>query len=384
MKYERWLIPETDDAAVEALMDAGYPYLVSTVLASRGVVTPEQAAAHLDRERSLVYSPFLMRDMDKAVARIDRALAGGETIAVFGDYDVDGITSTCLLTDYLRSRGADGAHAHSPAGIEEGYGLELRRHPRSSPRRASRLIVTVDCGITGAGGGRALPPPSASTLVITDHHECKDALPAACRRGRPPPPGLRLIRSSILPASASRSSWSLALGGAERESALCSPLLRPLPPSAPLPTSCAWRAKTAPSSNAALRASTAATSAGPARAAARGRPDRTSGLLRAAIGYRPRPPHQRRRTHGPRGAGRRAPAHAGPRQGRAARPRAVRPQPRAPERRAGYLPLRHRADGHPAPPPSATRSCSRARTGIRAWSASSPRAFPKNSPVPAS
>ena len=104
MKYERWLIPETDDAAVEALMDAGYPYLVSTVLASRGVVTPEQAAAHLDRERSLVYSPFLMRDMDKAVARIDRALAGGETIAVFGDYDVDGITSTCLLTDYLRSR----------------------------------------------------------------------------------------------------------------------------------------------------------------------------------------------------------------------------------------------------------------------------------------
>ena len=96
MKYERWLIPETDDAAVEALMDAGYPYLVSTVLASRGVVTPEQAAAHLDRERSLVYSPFLMRDMDKAVARIDRALAGGETIAVFGDYAVDGITSTAF------------------------------------------------------------------------------------------------------------------------------------------------------------------------------------------------------------------------------------------------------------------------------------------------
>ena len=161
MKYERWLIPETDDAAVEALMDAGYPYLVSTVLASRGVVTPEQAAAHLDRERSLVYSPFLMRDMDKAVARIDRALAGGETIAVFGDYDVDGITSTCLLTDYLRSRGA-AVLMHIPRRIEEGYGLGcddprpcragrhahrhrglrhhrrggngVRRHPRRRPR----------------------------------------------------------------------------------------------------------------------------------------------------------------------------------------------------------------------------------------------------------
>ena len=129
MKYERWLIPETDDAAVEALMDAGYPYLVSTVLASRGVVTPEQAAAHLDRERSLVYSPFLMRDMDKAVARIDRALTGGETIAVFGDYDVDGITSTCLLTDYLRSRGA-GAHAHPPPH-RGGLRPRLRCDPRA-------------------------------------------------------------------------------------------------------------------------------------------------------------------------------------------------------------------------------------------------------------
>ena len=85
MKYERWHIREANDAAVEALMDAGYPYLVSTVLAARGVTTPEQAAAHLDRERALLYSPFLLRDMDKAVGRIDRALAGGETVAVFGD-----------------------------------------------------------------------------------------------------------------------------------------------------------------------------------------------------------------------------------------------------------------------------------------------------------
>lgn len=93
MKYERWLIPETDDAAVEALMDAGYPYLVSTVLASRGVVTPEQAAAHLDRERSLVYSPFLMRDMDKDVCKInidsDLRLAMTGTIRQFMDEHPD-------------------------------------------------------------------------------------------------------------------------------------------------------------------------------------------------------------------------------------------------------------------------------------------------------
>ena len=176
MKYERWLIPETDDAAVEALMDAGYPYLVSTVLASRGVVTPEQAAAHLDRERSLVYSPFLMRDMDKAVARIDRALAGGETIAVFGDYDVDGITSTCLLTDYLRSRGA-AVLMHIPRRIEEGYGLGCDAI-RALSESGVTLIVTVDCGITGVDE-TAYAATLGVDLVITDHHECKEQLPAA-------------------------------------------------------------------------------------------------------------------------------------------------------------------------------------------------------------
>ena len=176
MKYERWLIPETDDAAVEALMDAGYPYLVSTVLASRGVVTPEQAAAHLDRERSLVYSPFLMRDMDKAVARIDRALAGGETIAVFGDYDVDGITSTCLLTDYLRSRGA-AVLMHIPRRIEEGYGLGCDAI-RALAEQGVTLIVTVDCGITAVSEAE-LCKQLGIDLVITDHHECKQTLPAA-------------------------------------------------------------------------------------------------------------------------------------------------------------------------------------------------------------
>ena len=167
MKYERWLIPETDDAAVEALMDAGYPYLVSTVLASRGVVTPEQAAAHLDRERSLVYSPFLMRDMDKAVARIDRALTGGETIAVFGDYDVDGITSTCLLTDYLRSRGA-AVLMHIPRRIEEGYGLGCDAI-RALAEQGVTLIVTVDCGITGVEE-TTFAATLGVDLVITDHH----------------------------------------------------------------------------------------------------------------------------------------------------------------------------------------------------------------------
>ena len=101
MKYEHWQIPAAPEDAIKTLMDAGYPYLVSSVLAARGVQTSEQAAEALEREASLTCSPFLMKDMDKAVSRISKALESGEKIAVFGDYDVDGITSTCLLSPWL-------------------------------------------------------------------------------------------------------------------------------------------------------------------------------------------------------------------------------------------------------------------------------------------
>ena len=101
MKYEHWQIPAAPEDAIKTLMDAGYPYLVSSVLAARGVTTSEQAAEALEREKTLAYSPFLMKDMDRAAGRVNRALADGERIAVFGDYDVDGITATVILVDYL-------------------------------------------------------------------------------------------------------------------------------------------------------------------------------------------------------------------------------------------------------------------------------------------
>ena len=176
MKYEQWNIPALSDKSTNALMDAGYPYLVSSVLVSRGVETAEQAAVALERERELSYSPFLMRDMDKAVARVQSALANGEKIAVFGDYDVDGITATCLLTDYLRRRGGD-VVMHIPGRFDEGYGLSCDAI-RALAEEGVRLIITVDCGITGVE-----ETDFAGTLgvdmVITDHHECKETLPAA-------------------------------------------------------------------------------------------------------------------------------------------------------------------------------------------------------------
>ena len=176
VKYEQWNCPALSDEKIDALMDAGYPYLVSSVLVSRGVESAEAAAVALERELELSHSPFLMRDMDKAVARIQDALANGEKLAVFGDYDVDGITATCLLTDYLRSRGGE-VVMHIPGRFDEGYGLSCDAI-RALAEQGVRLIITVDCGITGVDE-TDFAASLGVDMVITDHHECKETLPAA-------------------------------------------------------------------------------------------------------------------------------------------------------------------------------------------------------------
>ena len=176
MKYTRWTSGGRDEAALERLREAGYPRLLSAVLASRGVSTPEEAALFLDRDRSLSWSPMRMRDMDRAVARIETAIAAGERIAVFGDYDVDGITATVLLVDYLRSRGA-ACEKYIPRRVEDGYGLG-REPLRTLRERGVSLVITVDCGITGVEEARYAREIGLD-LVITDHRECKDTLPEA-------------------------------------------------------------------------------------------------------------------------------------------------------------------------------------------------------------
>ncbi len=176
MKYAKWRGGDYSADAARVLEEAGYPRLLSAVLAARGVASPEEAAVFLDRERSLAHSPLLMKDMDRAVERISRALAAGERIAVFGDYDVDGITATVLLVDFLRSRGAD-CLKHIPRRVEDGYGLG-RDALRALRDRGVTLVVTVDCGITGVEEA-AFAREIGLDLVITDHHECKDVLPEA-------------------------------------------------------------------------------------------------------------------------------------------------------------------------------------------------------------
>ena len=175
MKYGIWKVSQPEAGAVNALVGSGYAPLAAMVLASRGMEDDHQARAYLDCNAPLL-DPFLMTDMDKAAGRVGLAMSRGEKIAVFGDYDVDGITATCLLTDFLRRHGAD-VVSYIPGRLEEGYGLNpIAIHQLHD--EGVKLIVTVDCGITAVSEAE-LCRKLGIDLVITDHHECKQTLPAA-------------------------------------------------------------------------------------------------------------------------------------------------------------------------------------------------------------
>ena len=216
MKYQKWRIGTADERDVALLKEAGYPSLLAAVLAARGITTVEAAAEALDRETSLTLSPMLMRDMDKAVCRIQRALADDEIIAVFGDYDVDGITSTVLLLDYLESCGAR-CLRYIPRRIEDGYGLS-RDAIRGLRERGATLMITVDCGITG-NEEVDYAASIGMDVVVTDHHECKEELPRAVAVVDPHRPDCPYPFKYLAGVGVALK-LVLALGGPDRENAL--------------------------------------------------------------------------------------------------------------------------------------------------------------------
>ena len=175
MKYGIWNVAEPEMGAVNALVGCGYSPLTAMVLSSRGISDQRSANHYLDCAAPLP-DPFLMTDMDKAAGRVGLAMARGEKIAVFGDYDVDGITATSLLTSFLRRHGAD-VISYIPGRLEEGYGLNPIALEQLS-REGVKLIITVDCGITAVAEAEMCRDLGID-LVITDHHECKDVLPHA-------------------------------------------------------------------------------------------------------------------------------------------------------------------------------------------------------------
>lgn len=178
MLQKRWQIAAASNAApVTALPDGtALAPIVSLILKSRGITDPYQASAFLKKRMADLSHPFLLKDAKKAATRIADAIASGEQIAIYGDYDVDGITATALMYLFLQSHGAN-VRYYIPARADEGYGLHISSLKRLYDA-GSRLVISVDCGITAteeADFARSI----GLDLIITDHHSCKDTLPDA-------------------------------------------------------------------------------------------------------------------------------------------------------------------------------------------------------------
>ncbi len=174
--FDEWKIKGFDPENALRLEKAGFSPLTARLLASRGIIEPPEAADFLADGLDRLSDPFLMADMDKAAARIRLAIDRGERVAVYGDYDVDGLTSTCLITSYLRSKGLF-CEPYIPERLTEGYGVNEEALRRFQELGVS-LIVTVDCGVTACAQA-ALARELGMDMVITDHHECGAELPEA-------------------------------------------------------------------------------------------------------------------------------------------------------------------------------------------------------------
>jgi len=151
--------------------------LIAALLVNRGIVSPKEAGDFLNISIENIRQPFSMKDMDKAVERISKAIRNKEKILVFGDYDVDGVTSTALLTGFLRNTGADVSY-YIPHRTKEGYGLQKSHITGIAVPAGINLIITVDCGSSSHEAVKAALDAGIDT-VITDHHMVPEKLPDA-------------------------------------------------------------------------------------------------------------------------------------------------------------------------------------------------------------
>lgn len=162
-------------AAFEAARKYNIPFILAVVMMNRNI-PPAQFKEFLLKSKKSIKHPSGLKDMDKAVDRIVQAVENNEKIVVYGDYDVDGITSTSLLYDFLQSVGADVTY-YIPDRMDEGYGINIKAITRFI-KEGINLVVTVDCGIT-AVGEVDFAKCSGLDVIITDHHTCKEEIPAA-------------------------------------------------------------------------------------------------------------------------------------------------------------------------------------------------------------
>lgn len=180
-KAKKWILKnaskETEQKAELLSNTLGLEAVSAMILALKGYDTPERVKEFLGKENTLIYNPFLLADMDKAVKRTLKAVENGEKIAVYGDYDVDGVSATSVLYLYLESIGADVGY-YIPSRTGEGYGINTVAVDKLKNDGYS-LIISVDTGITAISEAEYIKKLGMS-LIVTDHHSCYEQLPDAC------------------------------------------------------------------------------------------------------------------------------------------------------------------------------------------------------------
>ncbi len=173
----KWNIKQNnDDIVVDISLALGCSETFAKLLVNRGYNDIDSAEKFLRKSQEILHNPFLLNDMDLAVNRILTALENNEKITIYGDYDVDGVTSVSILYLYLNSLGAN-VDYYIPCRKGEGYGVSIEAITKLN-NNGTKLIITVDTGVT-AIDETDFANSCGIDIVVTDHHECTEALPRA-------------------------------------------------------------------------------------------------------------------------------------------------------------------------------------------------------------
>lgn len=183
-----WRFPPYDEAVVRRLAgDLKKPVLIAQVLAARGFQNGEQANEFLSARLVDLHEPELLPGVPAATDRIVAAVEAGRRITIYGDYDVDGVTSTSILWHCLNLLGAT-VDYYIPHRLDEGYGLNRDAIRQLHEEDSTRLVITVDCGITSVDDA-ILAREIGLELIITDHHNMAESIPDAVVVVHPRLPG---------------------------------------------------------------------------------------------------------------------------------------------------------------------------------------------------
>lgn len=174
---KEWKIYDVDEKKVEEISSKyNLNKLISTILANRNITTEEEIRLFLSPTRKDFHNPFLMTDMEKSVERIIKAIENKEKVTIYGDYDVDGITSITVLKSFLKDRGLETSQ-YIPNRLNEGYGLNNNAIEKIK-QQGCELMITVDCGISAINEIDYANSIGIET-IITDHHEPGNEIPKA-------------------------------------------------------------------------------------------------------------------------------------------------------------------------------------------------------------